>query len=383
MSRKKKMVFVTQNVAPFRLQWLDALSEYFDIVIYHLSDYDSSVNTRYLEISSNNLEIRTEYISFLKKKFFRYSKILDENADLILLDGYGFIGQIALIVYLKIHKIKFLMTLDGGLLPDKENKIKYLVKKFCLNSPNAILSTSEITDYFINNYKTSNAPIFRHYFSSIHQRDIYCPIVEEKLAFKRKLNLEKKFTVLAVGRFIPIKGFDILLRVAEIADSDVYFVFVGGNPPKEYLNILTDKTINNTRFVDFMDKEKLKEYYFACDVFVMPSRGDVWGLVIGEAMASGLPVISSNKCVAGLSMIQDYVNGFVINDEFPQSYICKINELKQDQNLVMHMSHNNCKLMQQYAIETSVKNDIKNFDAYQDNLIQKGFNEKFENKVDK
>lgn len=373
MSRKKKLVFITQNVAPFRLQWLDALSEYFNIVIYHLSDYDSSVNTKYLEVSSNNLEIKAEYISFFKKKFFRYSKILNENADLILLDGYGFIGQFALIVYFWIHKTKFLMTIDGGLLPDKENKFKFGIKRFCLNSPSAILSTSEITDLFINNYKTSNAPIFRHYFSSIYQSDIYCPTGEEKLTLKRKLNLEKKFTVLAVGRFIPIKGFDILLRAAELADNDVYFVFVGGNPPREYLNILTDKTINNTRFVDFMDKEKLKEYYFACDVFAMPSRGDVWGLVIGEAMASGLPILSSNKCVAGVSMIEDYVNGFVINDELPQSYIRKINELKQDQNLIMTMSYNNCKLMQQYAIEMSVKNDIKNLEEYQNYLILKGF----------
>lgn len=350
-------------MAPFRLQWLEALSEYLDVVVYHLNDYDNSVNAKYLDISSDKIEIKTDYIDVVGKKFFRYSKILNENADMILLDGYGFVGQVFLIAYLRIHKVDFYMTVDGGLLPNKENKTKRLIKQFCLNGPKAILSTSEITDSFINHYKTSDAPVVRHYFSSIYLRDVYRPKWEEKAALKRKLNLENKFSVLAVGRFIHVKGFDILLKTAELFDSDVCFVFVGGIPPKEYLDIARKNSSNNIRFVDFLNKNELKDYYYACDVFALPSRGDVWGLVVGEAMSCGLPVISSNKCIAGASMIKNYVNGFVVYDEQPESYYSRIEELNHNRKLLETMADNNCEVMKKYALDVSVIHDIKNFEC--------------------
>lgn len=43
-----------------------------------------------------------------------------------------------------------------------------------------------------------------------------------------------------------------------------------------------------------------------------PTRKDVWGLVINEAMANGLPVITTDRCVAGLELVQNSVNGFIV-----------------------------------------------------------------------
>ena len=49
----------------------------------------------------------------------------------------------------------------------------------------------------------------------------------------------------------------------------------------------------NVHFIDFCDKEKVFEYYKMSDVFFFPSREDIWGLVINEAMSCGLPVIAT------------------------------------------------------------------------------------------
>jgi glycosyltransferase involved in cell wall biosynthesis len=45
---------------------------------------------------------------------------------------------------------------------------------------------------------------------------------------------------------------------------------------------------------------------------VLPTREDIWGLVINEALAYGLPTITTDRCVAGLELIRDGVNGYVV-----------------------------------------------------------------------
>ena len=50
----------------------------------------------------------------------------------------------------------------------------------------------------------------------------------------------------------------------------------------------------------------------AVDVFVLPTREDIWGLVINEAMAYGLPIVTTDRCVAGVELVENGVNGYVV-----------------------------------------------------------------------
>ena len=57
---------------------------------------------------------------------------------------------------------------------------------------------------------------------------------------------------------------------------------------------------------------------------MLPTREDIWGLVINEAMAYGLPVITTDRCVAGLELVQDGVSGYLIPTEDPDALEQKI-----------------------------------------------------------
>ena len=61
----------------------------------------------------------------------------------------------------------------------------------------------------------------------------------------------------------------------------------------------------------FKRKTELAYYYAMADVFVLPTREDIWGLVVNEAMAFGLPIITTDKCIAGLELVDDK-NGVII-----------------------------------------------------------------------
>ena len=94
--------------------------------------------------------------------------------------------------------------------------------------------------------------------------------------------------------------------------------------------------------------------------FVLPTREDVWGLVVGEAMAKGLPVITTNKCLAGLEMIRDGENGFVVAVENVQELADKILFLYENPQICIEMSKNNIAVMREYTIEEATKIDVKN-----------------------
>lgn len=134
---------------------------------------------------------------------------------------------------------------------------------------------------------------------------------------RNKWNIEQsKFVFLAIGQFIPRKGFDLLLQEA-CNFRECMFLFVGGKPTEEYMSIVEDNKLDNVKFYPFVVREEVAEFYSLADCFVLPTREDVWGLVVNEALAHGLPVITTDKCIAGTEMIKNGFNGFIVNSDRP------------------------------------------------------------------
>ena len=66
------------------------------------------------------------------------------------------------------------------------------------------------------------------------------------------------------------------------------------------------------RCTGFVHRDQLAGYYALAEVFVFPSHSDTWGLVVNEAMACGLPVISSDAAGCVADLIEDRWNGRVV-----------------------------------------------------------------------
>lgn len=121
------------------------------------------------------------------------------------------------------------------------------------------------------------------------------------------------FVILAVGQFIYRKGFDVLLNCLPLISGDVFSLFVGGDATEEYKQIVEANRLANVRFAPFQSRDQVFEYYSLADVLVAPTREDIWGLVVNEAMACGLPVISTDKCIAALELIRQPETGYVVS----------------------------------------------------------------------
>ena len=126
----------------------------------------------------------------------------------------------------------------------------------------------------------------------------------------------KKKILLCVGYLVKRKRLDLLLKSIEILAkkrSDFILKIVGDGPEKENLVKLVDK-LGIAEFVTFegyKQKEELIKYYAEADCFLFPTDFDIWGLVLVEAMAAGLPCIASIYASATYDLIKDGVTGYV------------------------------------------------------------------------
>ena len=148
----------------------------------------------------------------------------------------------------------------------------------------------------------------------------------KKIKLRIKLGLEEEKIVISVGQFIYRKGFDVLIRSAGRLNKNIGIYIIGGEPNDYYLNLKNEYKAENLHFIGFKSKYELAEYYKAADLFVFPTREDIWGLVVNEAMAYGLPVITTNRCISGLELV-DSRNGFIINVNSEEELICSINKI--------------------------------------------------------
>lgn len=358
--RMKKILIVTNIPSPYRVQFFDELCRYFDVtVVYAERSEDHKSRDAAWYIAGNNrfhavsLEKRvklpagqfvcTDILDWLKKPF-----------DEILLFGYATPTFLLAELWLKVRKRPFYMEVDGGLI-SQEAALKRWLKRLCIGGASGWFSTGKATDRYLTWYGADPERLHFYPFSSLMEADIQPSLTpaEEKEALRRELGVTEKNMILAVGRFIPVKGFDVMLRGAAALKPDTGLYFVGGEPTEEYLELAKNTGTTNVHFVGFCKKPELSKYYRAADVSVLPTRGDVWGLVVNEAMAYGLPVVTTNRCVAGLELVEDGVNGYLVPSEDPQALAEKLNAVL-DADLAK-MGQASLNKIRSYTIEAMAK----------------------------
>lgn len=139
--------------------------------------------------------------------------------------------------------------------------------------------------------------------------------------------------LLFVGRLRYYKGLDTLLR-AMISLPDVQLSVVGDGPMKENWQMLAkelglDERVN---FVGNVEDRDLPDWYKRADIFVLPSnsRAEAFGLVLLEAMASGLPCITTELGTGTSWIVQNGKTGLVVLPSNPQALAEAITSLLQD-----------------------------------------------------
>jgi glycosyltransferase involved in cell wall biosynthesis len=119
--------------------------------------------------------------------------------------------------------------------------------------------------------------------------------------------------VLYAAKFQRRKHPDDLLRAAAVLSSEgmsPHVLMVGSGELETELHALVRHLgLSNVHFAGFVNQAAMPRVYAACDVFVLPSENESWGLAVNEAMCTGLPIVASSEIGCVTDLVHDGING--------------------------------------------------------------------------
>lgn len=178
--------------------------------------------------------------------------------------------------------------------------IKWIYYPIFLRKYDAFLSVGKENKKYLKKYKVPESKI------------IFSPHAVDQTFWSGEKKPQKNYTFIWVAKFIPLKRpFDVIdafLRLYEI-NPDIKLKMVGSGPLlKEAMKRASN--CNGIHFLGFKNQLELREEYLSSHVLILSSDSETWGLVVNEALSTGLRVIMSSEVGCFPDLIRDGV-GYV------------------------------------------------------------------------
>jgi len=353
-----RVLFLSNIPSPYMVNFFNELGKLCDLTVVFEKRTSSERDKSWEEFRFNNFDgiilrgINTSVDAAFCPHVITY--IDKKKYDHIIVSNPATPTGIIAIEYMKIKKIPYILESEGSFAKDGKG-LKERFKKHIMSGAKLYLSTTPKADEYFLTYGATVEKIVKYPFTSLYKKDLLKEPLDknEKNDLRYQLGITGEKIAVAVGRFIPLKYYDVLIEAWKDISKNYTLYLIGGGPEKDiYQKMICEYDLKNIHLIDFMEKDALLMYYKASDLFIHPTSTDVWGLVINEAMACGLPVITTNMCIAGLELVENDRNGFIVDVGNSKMLTEKIEMILNDDLMQINMSHASLKKIQWYTFES-------------------------------
>lgn len=310
----------------FRIYWvarLDALRTYFydrDIELYVVEIAGEGSPYSFSKRSVSDLDFHWDILypgekiedidsSDIRSAVFR--KLDSIQPEVVIAGAIAFPSGASATAWAKKNKKKVIIFDDAKIEDVQRNFIVNFVKQRIYNGVDAMLYPAE-------EWAATGA-----FWKFPKSRLFYGVDVVDNKFWQQNIvtNLElPEHYFLSVGRQIPKKNFMGILEAYDryrTVRKDAYKLLLIGEGSERHAieeYIEKKKLQDDIYLFPFLQQQELIPIYHNAEAFIIASKCDeTWGLVINEAMASGLPVIASDRCGAARTLIRDGVNGYLFS----------------------------------------------------------------------
>src|SRR5262249_52629160 len=147
----------------------------------------------------------------------------------------------------------------------------------------------------------------------------------------------------------PRKAPALLLEAFKTIDNPkAHLIIVGTGVMESWLRAQAGDRVH---FVGFQNQSLMPHWYAASDVLVLPSSwGETWGLVINEAMASGLPIVASDKVSAAADLVAHGRNGYVFKSGDLRSLADAMRSMMTGKDKLEEMGRTSIEMIRDWSI---------------------------------
>jgi glycosyltransferase involved in cell wall biosynthesis len=255
-----------------------------------------------------------------------YERVRDEQFDAVWVHGYASAATLRAIAAARWLGIPVLIRAESTLFDRTRSKARRLAKdtffRMLEHFVSGVLTIGSANSAYWQHYFGDRVPVFPFYYSV--DNDFFqfrCRQASEKREdFRRELGLEHGRPVILFASKLQERK-----RCGDLLDAFLKLSTMQNNVPLPYLLIIGDgeqrtelekrsraAKAGDVRFLGFQNQTALPAFYDLCDVFVLVSVDEPWGLVVNEVMNAGKPIVVSTEVGCQQDLVEDGVNGCVI-----------------------------------------------------------------------
>jgi glycosyltransferase involved in cell wall biosynthesis len=363
----RRVVIVTEIIAPYRIPVFNALAQHDGMELHVIFLAENDCTQRQWMVYKEEIRFPYQVLRSWRRRVGRHSFLLNWGAevalqqaepDFIICGGYNYFASWQSMSWAQRNGVPFGLWSESTTRDFRGGRmlVEFLKMKFLRNC-DAFVVPGRSSGEYLRSYGVSEEMIFtapNAVDTQLFARK--AAVVRSDAATHREaLGLPARF-FLFVGRLVPEKGvFDLLNAYGALAPElrkEIGMVFVGDGAARSTL-LQRAAAINPgcIQTVGFAQREQLPAYYALADVFVFPTHTDPWGLVVNEAMACGLPVISSNAAGCAADLVESGWNGRVFSTGDVRKLASLMDELGRDADQRSAMGQRSNERIQQYSPE--------------------------------
>ena len=271
---------------------------------------------------------KVEVVEWLLKAKAHYRTILQENDYDLVHAFFGF--PTGWLCYRSADKLPYIISLRGSDVPGRHARLKLDYKilapvfRAIWKKSAALVACSEgLKNRALNFLPTAAIDVIPNGI----ELDRFCPL---RTSFGTKES--ELFRLLTVGRLSVTKRVEMLIEAVQMLHRDSYNVhltIVGGGAMEQQLRqVVSEKNLSNViEITGRIESEKMPQVYRQNDIFISASMQEGMSNAMLEAMASGLPIVTTN-CEGVEELIED--NGIVVEKAQPDQIAKAIKKLARD-----------------------------------------------------
>jgi len=323
----KKVILITNIPNPYRVPLFEVLNEMLReagwelLVVFGGSTYsrrkfslsDTPFKFRNIVLESSPVQMGKD----VEKTTFTYkgiSKVIrDENPEVIIVNGFS-PATLRVWFYSFTGKFKYLIW-SGAILKTGryDSFLRKLQRKIMVGRAAGFIAYGTLAAEYLKYLGAKPEKI------SIGINTVDTAFFKQETQRQRSLvKQDDRKHLIFVGYLVPRKNIMQLLvciRYLSTKRNDFVLDILGDGSDRIRLEkYVKDLGLQDfVSFYGFVQREKLPEYFSKGCCFLFQTGFDIWGLVLNEAMAAGLPVISSVNAGATLDLVEDGKTGYRVD----------------------------------------------------------------------